>query len=508
MHLQARTHPLARGAALPVPLPAAIVLGSLLLGFLTLLLPSAPTYDPFSWIIWGREILHLDLNTVDGPSWKPLPVIVTTLTAPLGEASPYIWVAVARAGAFASVWLAWLLAARLGGRVAGFVAAAGLALMPWYIRHNALANSEGIMVALVFAGVLLHLNGRRGWAFTMAIGAGLLRPEAWPFLGLYALWLLWEDRTRLRWLALSLVSIPVLWLGPELWGSGNAFRASDRAQKPNRDSPAFAEHPALEVTKDAIGLAPAAAIVGVVLALGLAAFALLRGGAGVGGAGLGSVGGVGAERAAEDGASGLRGRLPSRHDAAVALALGVLAIAWIGLVAVMTTRGFSGNQRYLIVPAALLILLGGVGVAWAVRALVPDGAALPAVAAVAAVVLAALFVGPGADTIRGTLRTVEYQVDLYRDLGTLIDEGGGADAVKACGTAVTGPFMVPQVAWRLHRHTGEVKVEPEPGKRAVFFHVRLTGGAKVGPPVSAARPYELARAGHWLLTSDCERGAR
>ncbi|HWT93165.1 MAG TPA: hypothetical protein VN238_09230 [Solirubrobacteraceae bacterium] len=464
-----------------MPLPALVILGSLLLGFLTLLLPSAPTYDPFSWIIWGREILHLDLNTVDGPSWKPLPVIVTTLTAPFGEASPYIWVAVARAGAFASVILAGLLAGRLGGWVAGLVAAAGLGLMPWYIRHNALANSEGIMVALVFAGVLFHLNGRRGWAFTMAIGAGLLRPEAWPFLGLYALWLLWDDRTRLRWLALSLVSIPVLWLGPELWGSGNAFRASDRAQKPNPDSPAFAEHPALEVVKNGIDLPPVAAIVGVVLALGLGAFALRR-----------------------SGTDALRDRLPARDDALTALGLGLLAVAWIGLVAVMTTRGFSGNQRYLIVPAALLILLGAVGLTWAVRALVPRGVALPAAAAVAAVALAALFVAPGADTIAGTLRTVEYQVDLYDDLGTLVEEGGGAEALKACGTAVTGPFMVPQVAWRLHQHTGQVKIEPEPGKRAVFFHVRLVANQNVGPPVDQARRYRLARAGHWLLTSDCE----
>ena len=75
-------------------LPVVIITGSLLLGFLSLLLPSAPTYDPIAWLIWGREIAHLDLSTVHGPSWKPLPVIVTTITAPLGEASLYIWVAV------------------------------------------------------------------------------------------------------------------------------------------------------------------------------------------------------------------------------------------------------------------------------------------------------------------------------------------------------------------------------------------------------------------------------
>src|SRR5215203_1638477 len=105
---------------------------------LTLLVPSAPTYDPFAWIIWGREILHLDLDTVQGPSWKPLPVIVTTLSAPLGEASPYVWVAVGRAGAIAGLVVAFLLTRRLAGTAAGLGAAIGLGLMPWWIRNGAM----------------------------------------------------------------------------------------------------------------------------------------------------------------------------------------------------------------------------------------------------------------------------------------------------------------------------------------------------------------------------------
>ena len=108
------------------------------------------------------------------------------------------------------------------------------------------------MVALVLGAVLCHLQGRKGWAFALAIGAGLLRPEAWPFLGLYALLLLWEDRARLKWIAGGLAALPVLWFAPEYWGSGNAFRASERAQHPRADSPAFADHPALEVIKDAV----------------------------------------------------------------------------------------------------------------------------------------------------------------------------------------------------------------------------------------------------------------
>ena len=43
------------------------------------------------------------------------------------------------------------------------------------------------------------------------------------------------------------VLIPVLWFGPELWGSGDALRASTRANDPNPGSAAFADNPGLEV---------------------------------------------------------------------------------------------------------------------------------------------------------------------------------------------------------------------------------------------------------------------
>jgi len=77
---------------------------------------------------------------------------------------------------------------------------------------------------------------------------------------------------------------------------------------------------------------------------------------------------------------GDRARLPSRDRALAGLVLAALAVAWVGLVAVMTTRGFSGNARYLLVPGALVIVVGAVGIVWAVRALVPRAAALPAAA--------------------------------------------------------------------------------------------------------------------------------
>src|SRR4051812_27910145 len=51
----------ARGHGMVVAIVAALALSAL-----TLLFPSTPSYDPWAWIQWGREITHLDLVTDTG----------------------------------------------------------------------------------------------------------------------------------------------------------------------------------------------------------------------------------------------------------------------------------------------------------------------------------------------------------------------------------------------------------------------------------------------------------
>jgi MFS family permease len=82
-----------------------------------LVIAPAPSYDPWAWLLWGREIVHGTLSTAEGPAFKPLPVAVTALLAPLGEAAPVAWVIVARTGAV----LAVLLAFRLGRGLVGLL---------------------------------------------------------------------------------------------------------------------------------------------------------------------------------------------------------------------------------------------------------------------------------------------------------------------------------------------------------------------------------------------------
>ncbi len=64
-----------------------------------LLVAPAPSYDPWSWLLWGREVAGGTLSTAEGPAFKPLPVAVCALLSALGAAAPAAWVLLARAGA-------------------------------------------------------------------------------------------------------------------------------------------------------------------------------------------------------------------------------------------------------------------------------------------------------------------------------------------------------------------------------------------------------------------------
>jgi hypothetical protein len=91
----------------------ALTAAALTLAALSLLLPSTPSYDPWSWLIWGRQIIHLDLQTTGGPSWKPLPVLFTTIFAPFGSAQPDLLLVLSRAGALMAIAMTFRIAWRI-----------------------------------------------------------------------------------------------------------------------------------------------------------------------------------------------------------------------------------------------------------------------------------------------------------------------------------------------------------------------------------------------------------
>src|ERR1700728_3159853 len=94
-----------------------LVLFSLAVSAFTLTYASTPSYDPWSWLVWGREILHRNFHIAGGTSWKPLPVIFTTFFSLFGSAQPNLWLLVGRAGALLSVLMTCKLTMRVTFRL-------------------------------------------------------------------------------------------------------------------------------------------------------------------------------------------------------------------------------------------------------------------------------------------------------------------------------------------------------------------------------------------------------
>ena len=82
-----------------------------------------------------------------------------------------------------------------------------------WLRHLLQGNIEPVTAALCVWAVRRHLDGRPGQAVVLGALAGLTRPETWPFLLLYAAWLLWQAPRRWWVLVPGLLAVPVLWFG-------------------------------------------------------------------------------------------------------------------------------------------------------------------------------------------------------------------------------------------------------------------------------------------------------
>ncbi|HYF28157.1 MAG TPA: hypothetical protein VD931_20600 [Baekduia sp.] len=422
------------------------------LAALTLLAPSQPGYDAWAWLLWGRELTEGTLSTAEGPAFKPLAVAVCALLAPLGDdVAPQAWLLVARAGAIAAVLLAARLALRLteprvdlaqrdqlaARWTAAAVAGLGVALSAGWWWHGAVGNSEGLFLALVLAAADRALDNRHSPALGLAAAAALLRPELWPFLGLYGLWL-WVRRAAPRpYLAAAAVAIPALWLVPELLASGQLSRSADRAQIPNPGQPATADRPALA----SLDLSTAVPLLPVLL---LSLAALLHG----------------------------RTRL-----------LAAFGLAWLALVAVMAEAGFSGEARYALPGAALLAVPAAVTLARAPRSAVAAGAAAVLVAAVLR-----------AGAVDGELARAADDARLWSSLPAAIDAAGGRGAVLACGPPVTGRYRGTGVAYALRVEKRRVRFAGDGAVLRSRIRSRLT----VQPPVPP-RARVLARSARWEL---------
>jgi hypothetical protein len=414
-----------------------LIAACLALGGVSLLLPSEPSYDPLAWLIWGRELAQFQLDTSGGPSWKPLPVVFTTLTSPFGKVDhglpPALWMAVARAGAVLAVALAFRLAHRLAGGggagiLGGLVAALALFLTPDWFQFAAHGSEAPIAVAFMLWAIERHLDGRVAHALVLGTLACLLRPELVPFLGLYGLWV-WRAEPRLRTLvAGAVVALPVLWIGPEWIGSGMPLDGGAQARSQPAWSLSLADRPwlrALERVHNHAGL-PLELLAALAVAV-----AILR------------------------------------RQAAI-LALACAAIVEVGLFVAMTQAGFSGNPRYVLPALVIAAVLAGVGAARIAQAgtnLVEfsplyDGNSTRfrvAVASTGGLIAAVAVLTAGAHGFASQrvhrldyeVHEVQERMQIHADLARAVHAAGGAAKVKAIGWATTNRALQTRLAWEL-----------------------------------------------------------
>jgi hypothetical protein len=451
---------------------SALVGAALAVAALSLLRPYALAFDPMAWAVWGRDVGRLALDTSSGPSWKPFPVLFTTPLALFGGAAPALWLIVARAGGLLALAGAFTLAARLGGRWAGVAAAAVMALSPWWAFNTALGNSEGLLAAAVTWAVIAHLSGRHRGALALLTAASLMRPEVWPFLGAYGVWLWRRDPADRPAVILAGALIPLLWLGPDLAGAGGALDASKTARGvPSPGSAKLASIPVLALLGDTATLFTIPALIAALLA---AAF------------------------------GGRTARL---------LALG--AAGWVAIVAAMTVAGYAGNPRYLVAAAAVGAALAGAGAVRAASALAaPAGAPAPSrlprhsrllrgsrlAAPIGAAVLVAAVLAFTAGDLRDQSRELSTRAEAAGAFDGVIARAGGRDALLRCSRIRTSNRARSLVAWRLDLPMRDLDARPE--RPAVVLRAKWFYGQGLAPPATPGFR-TLVSTPHWQIVAAC-----
>ena len=440
----------------------ALIVSVALAGCSLLVVRPAPSYDPWMWLKWGDELFAGQLSTVQGPAFKPLPVAVCALLAPLGQAAPWLWILVARMAAALAVVLAFRLGRRLamGSLLAGVLAAVGVVLCGPYLGLAAAGAAEGLLLALALAGAEAWRTDRPRWALACGVGAALVRVETWPFLVAAGVryWRRWP-RDRVLVVA-GAVLVPAAWFIPEVMGSGDLLRSVHRAQLPDSSQPALADRPAWASFRAAVTLPLWALWAGVAVAVGAAV---------------------------------------TRRDqvARAALVPAAIGLAWIGLVATMARAGFSGEPRYALPGAALVAVSGAAGLVVASRRLLRWPGAVTGVVA-----LLVLAVVPRIGDLASLRASQAYQWELQSQLPTAVASLGGRSAVLACGRPYVGPLRGPLLAY--HLDVAKHVVDPDNGPEApgVVFRSALHSGAAAAPSVPPGFR-QVDQVGPWRVYTAC-----
>lgn len=418
---------------------------------LFLVFPTYPNYDSYYALLWAREVWDGQRPVFDAfraPTEHPLAILFSLVLTPFGQGVDRFVVLCAMASVAALAAGMYQLAKLAFNRWVGLVA--GLLLVAnWDILLLAVRGYLDVtyMALVIWAAVLETRRRRRGWPVLVLLTlAGTLRPEAWVLCGLYGLWMAWDGAPGLRagvrrvltrrgilWLAAG-GTATAIWLGTDSVVTGNPLFSqtytSGLAEELGRTRGPL-EIPFVTVAFlkgiDGVPLF-VAGLVGLLVTLWL---------------------------------------VPRRSTMPL-----VLLVAGIGTFFLLGLGGFSVIDRYLLVPAALLLIFAAVLlVGWT---MLPDGrlrtwwSRASLVGAVGVVVVGAINLNPNS-----LANDLEFRGDAAHDLREVLDRPQVRQALR-CGPVWTPNHkLVPDTRWILD--TGVASVLPRSMLKPALFDEDVTG---------------------------------
>jgi hypothetical protein len=404
---------------------------TLLSAVIVVLARTRPGFDPYGWLVWGRQTLTLSLDTNAAPSWKPLPYLFTVPFALFGHYQVWLWMIASLAVSLSGVVFAGRIAYRLTGGfeapgaarprrypsvVAAIFAGAGVLLITdgvqGYWHYLLSAQSDPMIVALCLGAIDCALSGRHRWAFSLGVLASLGRPEVWPFLGIYAIWAWRTISSMRRWIVGGAVVLLVMWFGIPALSSRSPFVAGTNALGSGR---ALHNDKVFGTVRRFLDLQAAPFLVVAALTVCVAVW--------------------------------------RRNRALIVLAAGV--VAWVVLEIAFALHGWPGLPRYMFEAGAVTIVLAAVGVGWLLRWSRARGWA--GVAAV--VVICGALVPSSISRARvehKDLLAQQKRTDAIGRLASTVSAFGGAARLRGCGEPLTRLEYQTILAWKLRVNVSAV----------------------------------------------------
>jgi hypothetical protein len=234
---------ISRLRALSIAGPAAVIAGALLLRLIAGV--GFANYDTLYGLAWGGQLAQGETPAYGvpiAPTPHPLLEMLGVILRPL---SPHLEIEVVVALGFLALagcgWMVFRLGEVWFGRAAGALAAIVFLTRVPVLSYGVRAYLDLPYLCFILGALLVEIRRPRAGAPVLALLglAGLLRPEAWVFSGLYWLYLFGllparvlallppgepvRDRARVIRLTLLTAAGPLIWLGSDLLVTGNPF---------------------------------------------------------------------------------------------------------------------------------------------------------------------------------------------------------------------------------------------------------------------------------------------